>query len=151
MQIRCHQNNKNMFAFQSFMQMWLCSPSPPSPGAWLVESWTFTCSLAQIRALWLFNTWMLSVSIHVCEFHCIGYLVKKPIEEHVIRDSFHLTLGKPAMPIYWALGYHLCRWGYKSSNKTWDVVKEMRNYGIPQVPWPLVAFSAQQLLIWDPG
>lgn len=48
-------------------------------------------------------------------------------------SQFNLTLGKPAMPIYWALGYHLCRWGYKSSNKTWDVVKEMRNYGIPQV------------------
>ena len=37
------------------------------------------------------------------------------------------------MPVYWALGYHLCRWGYASSNATWDVVKSMRNYGIPQV------------------
>nr|XP_055062025.1 lysosomal alpha-glucosidase [Misgurnus anguillicaudatus] len=46
------------------------------------------------------------------------------------------VVGRPAMPVYWALGYHLCRWGYKSSNKTWDVVKEMRNYGIPQdVQW----------------
>lgn len=41
--------------------------------------------------------------------------------------------GHPAMPIYWALGYHLCRWGYKSSNATWEVVKKMRNNGIPQV------------------
>lgn len=45
-------------------------------------------------------------------------------------------IGYPAMPIYWALGYHLCRWGYGTSNATWDVVKKMRNYGIPQdVQW----------------
>lgn len=37
------------------------------------------------------------------------------------------------MPVYWALGYHLCRWGYNTSDSTWDVVKKMRNYGIPQV------------------
>ncbi|XP_031442858.1 lysosomal alpha-glucosidase-like [Clupea harengus] len=46
------------------------------------------------------------------------------------------VVGKPAMPVYWALGFHLCRWGYKSSNTTWDVAKTMRNYGIPQdVQW----------------
>uniref|UniRef100_A0A668VVW0 P-type domain-containing protein n=1 Tax=Oreochromis aureus TaxID=47969 RepID=A0A668VVW0_OREAU len=45
------------------------------------------------------------------------------------------VVGYPAMPIYWALGYHLCRWGYDTSNSTWEVVKSMRNYGIPQV-WP---------------
>ncbi|KAM4603471.1 lysosomal alpha-glucosidase isoform 2-T3 [Polymixia lowei] len=42
------------------------------------------------------------------------------------------VIGYPAMPVYWALGYHLCRWGYGSSNATWDVVKNMRNQGIPQ-------------------
>lgn len=38
------------------------------------------------------------------------------------------------MPIYWALGYHLCRWGYGDNNSTWEIVKHIRNYGIPQVP-----------------
>ncbi|KAF6717623.1 Lysosomal alpha-glucosidase [Oryzias melastigma] len=42
------------------------------------------------------------------------------------------VIGNPAMPIYWALGYHLCRWGYNTSNSTWEVVKSLRNYGIPQ-------------------
>lgn len=41
--------------------------------------------------------------------------------------------GYPAMPIYWALGYHLCRWGYGDDNSTWEIVKHLRNYGIPQV------------------
>lgn len=41
--------------------------------------------------------------------------------------------GYPAMPVYWALGYHLCRWGYGDNNSTWEIVKQIRNYGIPQV------------------
>lgn len=45
------------------------------------------------------------------------------------------------MPIYWALGYHLCRWGYGDDNSTWEMVRHIRNYGIPQVKalfWPSV-------------
>ncbi|XP_040043282.2 lysosomal alpha-glucosidase [Gasterosteus aculeatus] len=46
------------------------------------------------------------------------------------------VVGYPAMPVFWALGYHLCRWGYQTSNSTWEVVKSLRNYGIPQdVQW----------------
>lgn len=37
------------------------------------------------------------------------------------------------MPPLWALGFHLCRWGYGSSNETWQTVRAMRNYQIPQV------------------
>lgn len=37
------------------------------------------------------------------------------------------------MPPIWALGFHLCRWGYGSSNETWQTVRAMRNYQIPQV------------------
>ncbi|KAL0204164.1 hypothetical protein M9458_002182, partial [Cirrhinus mrigala] len=59
------------------------------------------------------------------------YIFLGPDPSSVIAQYLDVV-GKPAMPIYWALGYHLCRWGYKSSEKTWNVVKEMRNYGIPQ-------------------
>lgn len=46
------------------------------------------------------------------------------------------VIGRPAMPIYWAFGYHLCRWGYKTSNSTWELLQNMRNSGIPQdVQW----------------
>lgn len=37
------------------------------------------------------------------------------------------------MPPLWALGFHLCRWGYGSSNETWQTARAMRNYQIPQV------------------
>ncbi|XP_008296603.1 lysosomal alpha-glucosidase [Stegastes partitus] len=53
-----------------------------------------------------------------------------------VIEQYMEVIGYPAMPIYWALGYHLCRWGYDSSNATWEVVKSLRNYGIPQdVQW----------------
>lgn len=54
----------------------------------------------------------------------------------------HVVSGNPAMPIYWALGYHLCRWGLNSSESTWDLVKSMRDYGIPQV-------KCNQQTVWD--
>uniref|UniRef100_A0A8C5HSV2 Lysosomal alpha-glucosidase-like n=1 Tax=Gouania willdenowi TaxID=441366 RepID=A0A8C5HSV2_GOUWI len=49
-----------------------------------------------------------------------------------VIEQYLDVIGHPAMPIYWALGYHLCRWGYKSSNSTWEIVKSLRNSGIPQ-------------------
>ncbi|KAM9856764.1 lysosomal alpha-glucosidase [Aulostomus maculatus] len=53
-----------------------------------------------------------------------------------VVEQYMEVIGYPAMPIYWALGYHLCRWGFNSSDSTWEVVKSMRNYGIPQdVQW----------------
>uniref|UniRef100_A0A7N9ALJ1 Alpha glucosidase 2 n=1 Tax=Mastacembelus armatus TaxID=205130 RepID=A0A7N9ALJ1_9TELE len=53
-----------------------------------------------------------------------------------VIEQYAEVIGYPAMPIYWALGYHLCRWGYNTSDSTWEVVKSMRNYGMPQdVQW----------------
>ena len=40
------------------------------------------------------------------------------------------------MPPYWSLGFHLCRWGYGTANHTLEVVKRMRDKGIPQVSIP---------------
>ncbi|KAM3624389.1 uncharacterized protein V6R79_022800 [Siganus canaliculatus] len=56
------------------------------------------------------------------------------------------VIGYPSMPIYWALGYHLCRWGYGTSNGTWEVVKSMRNYGIPQdVQWNDIDYMEEMM------
>ncbi|MBN3305105.1 LYAG glucosidase, partial [Amia calva] len=63
------------------------------------------------------------------------YVFLGPDPSSVVQQYLEVV-GLPAMPIYWALGFHLCRWGYKTSNGTWEVVKAMRNYGIPQdVQW----------------
>ncbi|XP_034043234.1 lysosomal alpha-glucosidase [Thalassophryne amazonica] len=63
-----------------------------------------------------------------------------------VIEQYVEVIGYPAMPIYWALGYHLCRWGYDSSSATWEVVKNMRRYEIPQdVQWNDVDYMDQFL------
>jgi alpha-glucosidase (family GH31 glycosyl hydrolase) len=55
--------------------------------------------------------------------------------EEVIQQ-YTALIGRPFMPPYWSLGFHLCRWGYGTSNQTQTVVHEMRNLQIPQdVQW----------------
>ncbi|KAF5888798.1 lysosomal alpha-glucosidase-like [Clarias magur] len=79
------------------------------------------------------------------------YVFLGPDPGSVVSEYLEVV-GKPAMPVYWALGYHLCRWGYGSSNKTWDVVREMRNYGIPQdVQWNDIDYMDRALdFTFDP-
>lgn len=63
-----------------------------------------------------------------------------------VIEQYVEVVGYPAMPIYWALGYHLCRWGYNTSDSTWDIVKSMRNNGIPQdVQWNDIDYMDQFL------
>lgn len=37
------------------------------------------------------------------------------------------------MPPYWSLGFHLCRWGYTTTNATREVVQRMRDAEFPMV------------------
>lgn len=37
------------------------------------------------------------------------------------------------MPPYWSLGFHLCRWGYTTTNATREVVLRMRDAEFPMV------------------
>lgn len=42
-------------------------------------------------------------------------------------------VGRPAMPPYWSLGYHNCRWGYSDIDEVADVVANYSSAGIPLV------------------
>uniref|UniRef100_A0A672U1E2 P-type domain-containing protein n=1 Tax=Strigops habroptila TaxID=2489341 RepID=A0A672U1E2_STRHB len=53
-------------------------------------------------------------------------------DPNMVIQQYQQVIGFPAMPPFWALGFHLCRWGYGSSNETWQTVRAMRNYQIPQ-------------------
>uniref|UniRef100_A0A8D0G2F7 P-type domain-containing protein n=1 Tax=Sphenodon punctatus TaxID=8508 RepID=A0A8D0G2F7_SPHPU len=53
-------------------------------------------------------------------------------DPNLVVQQYQQVIGFPAMPPFWGLGFHLCRWGYETSNMTWQTVKAMRNYRIPQ-------------------
>lgn len=66
-------------------------------------------------------------------FDFFVYLGSDP--QDVIQQ--HLTLiGKPDLPPFWALGWHLCKWGYKSLNQTKKIHDANKALGIPfDVQW----------------
>ncbi|XP_030064468.1 lysosomal alpha-glucosidase [Microcaecilia unicolor] len=63
------------------------------------------------------------------------YVFLGPEPKSVVRQ-FLDVIGYPFMPPYWGLGFHLCRFGYPSSNVTRSVVQRMREAKMPlDVQW----------------
>ncbi|GCB80546.1 hypothetical protein scyTo_0016245 [Scyliorhinus torazame] len=60
------------------------------------------------------------------------YVFLGPDPKTVIRQYMDV-IGYPIMPPYWSLGFHLCRWGYWSTNITRQVVENMTKANMPQV------------------
>uniref|UniRef100_A0A915ASA5 Galactose mutarotase N-terminal barrel domain-containing protein n=3 Tax=Parascaris univalens TaxID=6257 RepID=A0A915ASA5_PARUN len=58
------------------------------------------------------------------------YFFPGPTPEEVIQQYLALV-GKPALPAYYALGFQLCRYGYKNLDHLKSVVEEVRNASIP--------------------
>jgi len=60
------------------------------------------------------------------------YVFLGPSPDDVVQQ-YTEVVGRPFLPPYWGLGFHLCRYGYGSSEATWEVVMQMREANIPQV------------------
>jgi alpha-glucosidase (family GH31 glycosyl hydrolase) len=58
------------------------------------------------------------------------FFVIGPSPDAAIKQ-YHEIIGKPHFPPYWSLGFHQCRWGYKTLNETMQVVA---NYSANQLP-----------------
>ncbi|GMT33486.1 hypothetical protein PFISCL1PPCAC_24783, partial [Pristionchus fissidentatus] len=58
------------------------------------------------------------------------YFFPGPTPSQVIAQ-YHAFIGRPFMPSYWALGYQLCRWGYKSLDDLKSRVSAVMEEGIP--------------------
>ncbi|KAK6544286.1 hypothetical protein TWF694_000988 [Orbilia ellipsospora] len=48
-----------------------------------------------------------------------------------VTRSYVTEIGKPALPQYWTLGFHQCRWGYANITELDDVVKNYQKFQIP--------------------
>lgn len=53
-----------------------------------------------------------------------------------VTQQYLEVIGRPRMPPYWALGFHLCKFGYGSLENTFRVFNRTRSAGIPfDVQW----------------
>ncbi|XP_061493207.1 sucrase-isomaltase, intestinal [Rhineura floridana] len=58
------------------------------------------------------------------------YMVLGPTPEEVVQE-YTALIGRPVMPPYWALGFQLCRYGYKNTSEIAEVYDAMRAARIP--------------------
>lgn len=79
------------------------------------------------------------------------YVFMGPDPESVIRQYLQV-IGHPMMPPYWALGFHLCRWGYTTSNTTRRVVQRMHDANFPlDVQWNDLDYAHdRRIFTFDP-
>uniref|UniRef100_A0A672MTM0 Lysosomal alpha-glucosidase n=1 Tax=Sinocyclocheilus grahami TaxID=75366 RepID=A0A672MTM0_SINGR len=79
------------------------------------------------------------------------YIFLGPSPQSVVQQ-YHEVIGYPMMPSYWSLGFHLCRWGYTSTNITRTVVQLMRQAKIPlDVQWNDLDYADQRrVFTFDP-
>ncbi|CAF4901806.1 unnamed protein product [Rotaria sp. Silwood1] len=63
------------------------------------------------------------------------YLFTGPTTQDVIQQYWDV-IGKPTMPPYWSLGFHLCRYGYNNIDNLRAVIQRMHDAEFPyDVQW----------------
>ncbi|XP_069784428.1 lysosomal alpha-glucosidase [Narcine bancroftii] len=113
------QESVNLYGVHPFYLS--LEPDGKSHGVFLLNSNAMDVALQPTPAL----TWRTIGGI--LDF----YIFMGPDPNSVIQQYLEV-IGLPLMVSSWNLGFHLCRWGYNTSNATWEVVKRMRKAGIPQ-------------------
>ena len=85
----------------------------------------------------LFNSHGMDVAIesNVTTFQTLGgaidYYAFSGGQSDGIVQSYTRVVGRPMMIPYWTLGFHNCRWGYKSVKEVETVVQSYVDAGIP--------------------
>lgn len=77
------------------------------------------------------------------------FLGPTPLEA---TQQYISLIGKPSLPPYWSLGFHIARYGYNSSDKLKEVIKRNRVAQIPyDVQWTDIDALAvyHNIFTWD--
>ncbi|CAL8305811.1 unnamed protein product [Merluccius merluccius] len=79
------------------------------------------------------------------------YVFLGPDPQSVVRQYLQV-IGFPMMPPYWSLGFHLCRWGYSTTNETRSVVQRMHMHNFPlDVQWNDLDYAdKRRVFTFDP-
>ncbi|KAM3598379.1 uncharacterized protein V6R79_017239 [Siganus canaliculatus] len=79
------------------------------------------------------------------------YVFLGPDPQSVIRQYLQV-IGYPMMPPYWSLGFHLCRWGYTTTNTTRHVTQRMHDAKFPMdVQWNDLDYAnKRRVFTFDP-
>ncbi|TNM97351.1 hypothetical protein fugu_015507 [Takifugu bimaculatus] len=79
------------------------------------------------------------------------YVFLGPDPQSVVRQYLQV-IGYSMMPPYWSLGFHLCRWGYTTTNATREVVQRMRDAEFPMdVQWNDLDYAyKRRVFTFDP-
>ncbi|XP_017277311.1 lysosomal alpha-glucosidase isoform X1 [Kryptolebias marmoratus] len=79
------------------------------------------------------------------------YVLLGPDPQKVIQQYLQI-IGYPMMPPYWSLGFHLCRWGYTTTNVTRMVAQHMHGANFPMdVQWNDLDYAdKRRVFTFDP-
>ncbi|GFS37688.1 lysosomal alpha-glucosidase [Nephila pilipes] len=122
------------------------SDHEPGPNYPLYGSQPFYLSLEEdgkANGVFLFNSNPMDVILQptpAITFRPIGgvldfFIMLGPSPTSVIQQYTGIV-GRPSMPPFWGLGFHLCRYGYDSLNNTKETLQRNLDAGIPlDVQW----------------
>ncbi|XP_020844721.1 sucrase-isomaltase, intestinal [Phascolarctos cinereus] len=73
------------------------------------------------------------------------YMFLGPTPEGATKQ-YHEFIGHPVMPPYWAMGFQLCRYGYRNTSEIVEVYEQMVNASIPyDVQYTDIDYMERQL------
>ncbi|KAK7508001.1 hypothetical protein BaRGS_00000966 [Batillaria attramentaria] len=155
---------------------------PPSGGGNLYGSHPFYLNLEsdeKAHGVFLLNSNAIEVALQpyaqgegALTYHALGgvldfYIFTGPSPVSVIEQYVSL-IGKPAMPPFWSLGFHLCKYGYWNSSelrkdvqwndidymnkfKDWTYDSDLRYKGLREIVDDLHSNDQRYVVIIDPG
>ena len=73
------------------------------------------------------------------------YFLAGPTANDVVKQ-YSQVVGTPALPPYWALGFHQCRYGYQNVDQVRDVVDNYRRHNLPlETMWTDIDYMDQNM------